>query len=71
MRIATAADVGQLVRQARKLLGLTQAELAGASGVGVRFVIELEQGKPTCELQKALTVLAMLGITLTAEGFDA
>ena len=43
---------------------MTQKTLALTSGTGLRFIIELEHGKPTCELQKTLTVLQTLGIRL-------
>lgn len=62
MRITTAADFGKLIRTARKKVKLTQADLAAASGVGERFVRELEKGKPTCQLEKALLIAQMLGI---------
>ena len=59
--IETPAELGQLVRTRRKTLGITQGELAGLSGVGVRFIVELEHGKPTLELGKVLRVLNRLG----------
>jgi len=65
--IANARALGDLVRQVRRSQHLTQAELAGASGVGQRFVNELEGGKPTCEFDKALKVARMLGIKLVAQ----
>ncbi|HLJ54327.1 MAG TPA: type II toxin-antitoxin system Y4mF family antitoxin [Chthonomonadaceae bacterium] len=58
----TSADIGHLVRKTRASLGLTQETLAMAAGTGLRFIIDLERGKPTCQLQKALTVLSTLGI---------
>ena len=58
-------QVGELVRETRKGLGLTQENLALAAGTGLRFIIELEQGKPTCQLQKTLVVLNTLGIQIT------
>jgi len=61
----TAKQVGALVRDARNNLGITQRDLALAAGTGLRFIIELEQGKPTCQLAKTLTVLHTLGIKLT------
>lgn len=70
MQIETSEDLGRLVRAVRKRQGATQEELAGASGVGPRFIIELEKGKPRCELGKALLVLQMLGITLDANSPD-
>lgn len=67
MQITTAQELGTLIRQNRKGQGLTQADLAGSCGVGVRFIVDLENGKPTCELEKALKVARMLGIRLAAE----
>lgn len=57
-------QIGQLVKKARKTLGVTQKDLALTSGTGLRFIIELEQGKPTCQIGKVLTVLHTLGITI-------
>ena len=62
-----AEDIGQLVRDSRKKLGVTQRNLALTSGTGLRFIIELEQGKPTCQLEKVLTVLRTLGLKITIE----
>ena len=56
-----AGKIGALVREERKAQGLRQVELAAASGVGVRFLAELEAGKPTAQIGKALAVLAALG----------
>lgn len=61
----TPQQIGMLIRQTRKSLGVTQRELALTSGTGLRFVIDLERGKETCEIGKALTVLQTLGIKLT------
>lgn len=58
----TPATLGVLVRDTRKSLGLTQQDLAMTSGTGVRFVVELEQGKPTCQWGKVLRVVQTLGI---------
>lgn len=60
--------LGARVKKARKEQGLTQEQLAATTGVGVRFVRELEQGKESCHIGKALTVVAMLGISLTMDG---
>ena len=43
-------------------MGVTQKALAFTSGTGLRFIIELEQGKPTCQIGKVLTVINTLGI---------
>ncbi len=61
----TPQDIGKLIRDTRKRLGVTQKNLALTSGTGLRFVIDLEKGKETCEIGKALTVLQTLGIKLT------
>ena len=59
--IDTPETLGQAVRAARHQLGLTQPQLALAAGVGIRFVVELEAGKPTVRLEKVLCVLHALG----------
>ncbi len=58
----TPIDIGKTIRTARKAQGLRQDELAAAANVGVRFLIELEAGKPTAQLGKTLSVLSALGI---------
>lgn len=59
----TPQSIGHLVKRTRKQLKITQKDLALTSGTGLRFIIELEQGKATCQLGKVLTVLNTLGIT--------
>ncbi len=59
------ATIGKLIRNTRKQLGSTQKDLALTSGTGLRFIIDLEKGKETCELGKVLTVLNTLGIKMT------
>ncbi len=66
-RIDSLDELAKFIRKHRKTIGITQAELAGASGLGVRFIGDLERGKPTCEIGKTLQVLAMLGIELQLE----
>lgn len=60
----TPRQIGQLIKNARKRLCVTQKDLALTSGTGLRFIIELESGKPTCQIGKALTVLHTLGISM-------
>jgi HTH-type transcriptional regulator/antitoxin HipB len=60
----TPKDLGKIVRDTRKKLGVTQKDLALTSGTGLRFVIDLEKGKETCQIGKALTILQTLGIRL-------
>jgi HTH-type transcriptional regulator / antitoxin HipB len=66
MPFKNATDFGKLVLDTRKASDITQKELAAACGTGIRFIRELEKGKPTCELEKALLVATMLGIKLEA-----
>lgn len=68
VNINTPVALGQTVLQARKQLGLTQPQLALAAGVGVRFIVELEAGKPTIRLETLLKVLHALGGTLAVKG---
>jgi y4mF family transcriptional regulator len=63
--VADSKSLGSLVRQERKAQGLTQEELAGLTGVGVRFVRELEAGKESCQVGLALQVAKALGLVLT------
>jgi HTH-type transcriptional regulator / antitoxin HipB len=65
--IAGRSDLAVDVRARRKDLGLTQAEVAELAGVSERFVMELEQGKPTVRLDKLTAVLGAMGLTLRAE----
>jgi HTH-type transcriptional regulator / antitoxin HipB len=60
-------EFGAAIRAARKAQGLRQDQLAGATGVGTRFLIDLEAGKATAQLGKALAVAAALGLQLKLE----
>jgi len=61
----TTEQIGALVRTTRKAIGATQKDLALTSGTGLRFIIDLEKGKPTCQFGKVLTVLHTLGIAMS------
>lgn len=63
----TSDELGRIIRAARRAQGLRQDQLAGAAGVGVRFLSELERGKTTARLGKALAVLAALGCKVRIE----
>jgi y4mF family transcriptional regulator len=63
-RYLTPAGIGTIVRTTRKAQGLRQDELAGAAGVGLRFIVDLEAGKATVQIGKALQVLEALGCSL-------
>ena len=60
--------LGVIVKRTRKEQGLTQEQLAATTGVGVRFIRELEQGKKSCHIGKALRVVSMLGIDVVVGG---
>ncbi len=64
----TPSQIGDAVRRARKAMGLRQDEFAAAAGVGLRFVVELERGKPTIQLGRTLAVLAAAGLDLQLAG---
>ena len=64
--INDALEFGAAVAAARKALGLTQRELALAINSGERFIVELEAGKPTAQLGKALAAARAVGLRLNA-----
>jgi y4mF family transcriptional regulator len=70
MAVNKVEKLGEIIKKIRKEQGLTQEQLADTTGVGVRFIRELEQGKESCHIGKALTVVAMLGIDIEANGIQ-
>lgn len=60
-------ELGKIIRRTREGLNLRQDQLAGAAGVGVRLIGELEAGKPTIQIRKALAVLDALGCRVLIE----
>lgn len=67
VKVDDAIQIGQLVRQRRKEAGMTLKEAASLAGVGVRFLSELERGKPTLQLGLAIRVLQLFGLELHVE----
>jgi HTH-type transcriptional regulator / antitoxin HipB len=63
-KIADVRQIGDAIRKKRRAIGMRQAELAALSGVGPRFLSELENGKPTAEIGRVLRVLQRLGLDL-------
>ncbi|MFA0963525.1 helix-turn-helix transcriptional regulator [Roseivirga sp. BDSF3-8] len=57
-------SVGEFVRLKRKRLGVTQVTLADKAGVGLRFLRELEMGKPSLQMDKVNQVLMLFGAEL-------
>lgn len=66
--IRNTQQLGQSLRAARKQLGLTQSKLALAAGVGLRFIVDLEAGKPTLRLETVLRVIDALGGEINLTG---
>lgn len=65
--ISSPDDLGSLIRAHRKAQSATQAEFAALCGVGVRFISDLENGKPTIQLSKVLHVLRCLGLDMVIQ----
>lgn len=65
--ITTPADLGAEIRRARHRRNLRLEDLALGAGVGIRFVSELERGKPTARLAETLRVVAALGLSVEIE----
>ncbi|NYF09473.1 transcriptional regulator with XRE-family HTH domain [Leifsonia sp. AK011] len=69
--VRTPPDLGRLVKRLRESHGLSQRELADRLGTSQRYIYELEAGKPKMADDRYFELLALLGITLTAEAPDA
>jgi hypothetical protein len=65
--IRSAAELGEAARKQRQMLGLKQGDVAGLGNTGNRFMVDLERGKPTLQLQKTLDVLALLGLEVVIQ----
>lgn len=64
MKIESTLELGKLIRDTRKTQGLTQSDLAIACGVGIRFIVDIENGKETAQIGKVLNMIKMLGLTI-------
>ncbi|MDO8300598.1 helix-turn-helix transcriptional regulator [Lacisediminimonas sp.] len=69
--IRSPEQLGDVLRAARKQLGLTQPRLALAARVGVRFIVDLEAGKPTLRLENVLRVIDALGGEIILSGLPS
>ena len=67
MQIFVVKSLGKLIKETRKEQQLTQADLAVSAQVGVRFIVDLENGKETAQIGKVLKVCQMLGLKLDIE----
>ncbi|MEP7280352.1 MAG: transcriptional regulator [Rubrivivax sp.] len=60
--IRSSVEMGAVIREQRKRLALRQLDLAGLGNTGNRFIVDLENGKPTVQLQKVLDLMDLLGL---------
>lgn len=67
VKIKSTIDLGQLVREYRVAQKMTQADILGLANTGNRFIVELENGKPTVQFQKVLDVLDALGLEIVIQ----
>jgi HTH-type transcriptional regulator/antitoxin HipB len=67
MNIQAAKDLGALIRDRRRQLGLTQQKLADEVGVSRVWIVALEQGKPSAQMELVLRTLRGLGLTLRVD----
>ncbi|UZN49447.1 type II toxin-antitoxin system Y4mF family antitoxin [Cupriavidus cauae] len=65
--VHSSAELGAAIRRRREQLELKQTDLAGLGGTGNRFVVELERGKPTVQLQKVLDIMDLLGLEMVVK----
>jgi HTH-type transcriptional regulator/antitoxin HipB len=68
MKIRTVADVGLVLRERRRELGLTQAELAERIGASRQWIIRVEQGNQRSDVGLVLKAIAALRLTLDVRG---
>jgi y4mF family transcriptional regulator len=64
LKVISAENFGIAIRNKRKALGYTQSQLAAWCGCSLMYISNLERGKETAELGKAITVLNTLGLDL-------
>jgi HTH-type transcriptional regulator/antitoxin HipB len=62
--IRSCAQLGAVIREQRRRLGLKQLDVAGLGNTGNRFIVDLENGKPTVQLQKVLDLMDLLGLEI-------
>lgn len=67
VKIISTKELGNLVREFRVAQKMTQADILGLANTGNRFIVELENGKPTVQFQKVLDVLDALGLEIVIQ----
>jgi HTH-type transcriptional regulator / antitoxin HipB len=68
MRIKTSRDLGLLIRDQRRAMGIRQEDLAKKIGVSRSWLIGVEQGKPRAEIGLVLRAATALGLTMDVKG---
>ena len=67
MKVSDTQELGKAIRERRKELSYTQQYLSDVTGLSVSFLSDLENGKPTCEIGKAIRLINLLGLDLNVE----
>ena len=67
MKITDSKSLGQAIRERRKELNYTQSYVSDFTGLSVTFISDLERGKPTAELGKALHLASILGLDINVK----
>jgi len=67
VHVKSSAELGAIIRRARKSQGLTQLDVAGLGNTGNRVIVDIENGKPTVQLQKVLDLMELLGLELAVK----
>lgn len=67
MKITDSKSLGSAIRNRRKELKYTQADISDFTGLSVTFISDLERGKPTAEIEKTIILINMLGMDLFIE----
>lgn len=65
IRIRSTEDLGAVLKVRRKKQKMTQSDLAALAGTGVRYIVDLENGKPTARIGPALKLIEWLGLEVT------
>lgn len=68
MHVRTPLDLGLIIRDRRRKLGLSQGELAEMAGVGRQWLVAVEHGKARAEIGMVLRTLTTLGLSLSVDG---
>jgi y4mF family transcriptional regulator len=65
VRIHSTEELGAVLKDRRKKQKMTQSDLSALAGTGVRYIVDLENGKPTARIGPALKLIEWLGLEVT------